>query len=100
MEESCRKQQSCGRRRDSCLTALFVELYGPPCRRYVPTIMPGVEKPKLTKSQFAEALARLDQVMEEAVRLRREITKQMAEQRAREPRTMMRPPRRSTRKSD
>jgi hypothetical protein len=54
----------------------------------------------LTKSQFAEALARLDQVMEEAVRLRREITKQMAEQRAREPRTMMRPPRRSTRKSD
>jgi hypothetical protein len=61
--------------------------------------MPGVEKPKLTKSQFTEALARLDQVMEEAARLRREITKQMAEQRAREPHTTMRPPRRAIRGS-
>jgi hypothetical protein len=60
-------------------------------------IMPGLEKPKLTKSQFADALARLDQVMEEAARLRREITKQMADQRAREPQTTMRPPRRRTR---
>jgi hypothetical protein len=57
-------------------------------------IMPGLEKPRLTKHQFAEALARLDQVMEEAARLRREITKQMVEQRAREPHTTMRLPRR------
>jgi hypothetical protein len=60
-------------------------------------IMPGPEKPKLTASQFADALARLDQVMEEAARLRREITKQMVEQRAREPQTTMRPPRRRIR---
>jgi hypothetical protein len=48
----------------------------------VRTIMPGVDKPKLTASEFQDALARLDQVMEEAARLRREITKQMAAQRA------------------
>jgi hypothetical protein len=65
--------------------------------RYVRDIMPGLEKPKLTKSQFAEALARLDHVMEEATRLRREITKQMADQHARDPRTIMRPPRRRSR---
>jgi hypothetical protein len=57
-------------------------------------IMPGLEKPKLTKSQFADALARLDQVLEEAARLRREITTQMAVQRAREPQTMRLPRRR------
>jgi hypothetical protein len=63
----------------------------------VRSIMAGVEKPKLTKSQYAEALDRLDQVMEEAARLRREITKQMSEQRARDPQTPMRPPRRRVR---
>jgi hypothetical protein len=60
-------------------------------------IMPGLDKPKLTKGQFAEALARLDQVMAEATRLRREITKQMADQRVRDPQTTMRPPRRRIR---
>jgi hypothetical protein len=42
--------------------------------------MPDSPRKTLTPSQLAEALQRLEEVMTEAARLRREITRQMAEQ--------------------
>jgi len=46
--------------------------------------MPEEPRKSLTPAQLSEVLDRLDQVMAEAARLRRQITKEMAAQRRRQ----------------
>ena len=61
----------------------MVELYGRSARRlrFGPQRMPDPPVKRLTTRELADVLNRLDEVMAEATRLRREITKQMTDHR-------------------
>ena len=56
--------------------------------------MPDAAPKPLTPKQLSEVLARLDAVMNEAARLRRQITRQMADDRRRQQQKLSADPRR------
>jgi hypothetical protein len=72
----------------------MVQLYHAGPIRYVSVIMSDERKSTLGPDALAILLEKLDSVMVEAARLRREVTRQLSEQRAGQQQRITAPPRR------